>query len=479
MTPSEPRSPTPSRPYPGPHGDRSESPTGPARRGVPGLRLGALAALTALALTAQPAAADPPEPPPPGPPASGAADPAEPRVSELLNELRGLYARARRAAADHRGTAARLTRQRARAARADAALHRARSALGTGRDTAGRLARAQYRSGGSVLPPSLELLFAEDPRQALDRRHVLELVARGQAVAVRRLRDAEQRTRVLNAVVHTELARERRLAKRKRTQRTVARRNLGRVEARLAGLGDGQLTALRALETARARQGRSEPLTTALLNATRPPSAPPPSPSLTDSPPGATAPCPPNLRGTPATPPFPHDRAAYAGEGARAGYGWWWPVPGRWTAGGPWPPSGWPSPPGAPASRESPSPSGAPSRSGARGPVGGAHLALPPPVLVAWVPWAPRVTPPPDARGPGGPRATPGNAVAESPGRAEAGNASGASPGPGAPPSAGTRCAAGTGAAPRASGRPSPGPTPPGASQRAAPAPPGTGTPAE
>lgn len=165
----------PGKPAPKGHHPRVRPPRG--RRSLPGPVLSALAALLVLPFpaTAAPVAG------PDGPAVSA-------EVARLLTEAERVteeYERGRRAAAVQRARAHRLQEELADRRRELADLH--------GR--AGEVARAQYRTGGT-LPPTARLLLADDPEAALRA----ERAARQAGQAVDRLvRGTDRAARLLEA----------------------------------------------------------------------------------------------------------------------------------------------------------------------------------------------------------------------------------------------------------------------------------------
>lgn len=183
-------------------------------------------------------------------PLPAAADPVGKPVSELLRELRVMYEQTEAASDAYSRTAAKLTRQRQRANKAERALASVRSALAEGRREAGGLARQQYRRGDVGLPPVVQLLLTREPRDAMDGLHLLTRAAGRQAMTVHRLVTGEKRQRQLTAAARKALAGQQKLADRKERQRDTVRSRLRQVERTLASLPADRLSRLRGLETA-------------------------------------------------------------------------------------------------------------------------------------------------------------------------------------------------------------------------------------
>ncbi|MFE0873583.1 NlpC/P60 family protein [Streptomyces smyrnaeus] len=213
-----------------------------------------LAAVTVLGPTASvgtgaaPAAsARAPGAPGPGP-APGPPDAGRKSVSELLGELSQLYQRTEEASEAYNGTAEKLKTQRAVARKAQARLSRARSVLATERRRAGELARQQYRGEGTGFPPAVQMLLTRDPHRLLERGHLLQRAADDQAATVRRLSDGKRRYVAAAQRARAAVARQERLAERKKKQRNEVRKRLKKVEGLLSSLDGDQLARLHELE---------------------------------------------------------------------------------------------------------------------------------------------------------------------------------------------------------------------------------------
>lgn len=174
-------------------------------------------------------------------------DGGERSTAQLLTDLQRLYREAERATETYNATEEELKKRRAEADRLDAALARARLGLHDSRGAAGRLARQQYQSAGT-LSPYVRLLLARDPQQALDEGHVIGRVARERAETVARLTAGERRSRDLARAARKALDDQLTLAARQKKQRDDVQRRLHEVEELLASLTADQLTELAELE---------------------------------------------------------------------------------------------------------------------------------------------------------------------------------------------------------------------------------------
>ncbi|MGV9895209.1 C40 family peptidase, partial [Streptomyces tendae] len=148
----------------------------------------------------------------------------------------------------YNGTEERLREQRAEVRRLDAELARTRTSLHDSRGAAGRLARQQYQSSGS-LSPYLRLLLARDPQHAVDQGHVIGRLARERVETVGRLTGDEKRADELSRRSREALGRQASLAERQERERDGVRERLRAVEAMLASLTPEQLAALAELES--------------------------------------------------------------------------------------------------------------------------------------------------------------------------------------------------------------------------------------
>ncbi|MER5480422.1 hypothetical protein ABT026_26135 [Streptomyces sp. NPDC002734] len=219
----------------------------PSRGRVPRLLCAAAVAAGALTPVAPAAAEDDPAPP--------SAARQRP-VAVLLADLRTLHRQAGQAAEEYQDAGVLLRGQRARVARLDAELARARLSLDDSRAAAGAFARAQYRNTAGALSPYLRVLFARDPQTAVEEGRLVARASDAHARAVGRLTGGEHRVRDLARRARAALDRQLVLAaQRKRADQRV-RDKLGRIEKLLAALTPAQLKALAAYER-RAGAGRS------------------------------------------------------------------------------------------------------------------------------------------------------------------------------------------------------------------------------
>ncbi|WP_367124152.1 C40 family peptidase [Streptomyces phytohabitans] len=176
-------------------------------------------------------------------------DAAAPGVGELLVRMRALYRASEAASEAYDGARERLEAQRTRVRALDARLARTRGAVDAGRAEAGRLARQQYREQAAGLPPSVQVLLAEDPVRALQGGHALRRAVSRQAVAVKRLTSGERRRDALARRARGALEKQRGLAAESRRQRDTAQRRLRAVERTLSALPPERLERLRRLES--------------------------------------------------------------------------------------------------------------------------------------------------------------------------------------------------------------------------------------
>ncbi|WP_432115108.1 NlpC/P60 family protein [Streptomyces sp. S1] len=269
---------------------------------------GALAALTALTgpVTAGADPADPPVEPParapiaradperepvgpvdpkvPVPTASTGPEDAEPdddaaalappggtSVTGLLTRLRTLYRQAEEATERYNAAEEQLRLRTADAKDLAVRLTTARSALDRERAQAGRIAREQYQ-GRSELSSYLDVLFASDPRAAMDRERLAAREGRDRAGAVARLETAARRADALASASHQALDRQRRLTAEQRTRSDEVRTKLKEVEKLLAALSPTQLTRLTELERTQTAGAQRELLDSGVLDGPRTPS---------------------------------------------------------------------------------------------------------------------------------------------------------------------------------------------------------------
>ncbi len=228
----------------------------------------ALAASAGLALPAPDAVGAPPPPPAPhhgpdratepprapGPLAGRQHAPARPAapgglpVSALLAQLKAHYRATDEASARYRAIERQLTRQRRTTQRLVARLAEARFGLAAARESAGRLARQQYRYSLGF-SPTVRLLLSDNPGRVLDEEHELRRAAGRTAAVAARLADAETTTDYYATRARRALDRRQTLADRHRRQRDTVRARLAAVERLLASLTADQLAALQRLET--------------------------------------------------------------------------------------------------------------------------------------------------------------------------------------------------------------------------------------
>ncbi|MFJ6128485.1 NlpC/P60 family protein [Streptomyces griseoviridis] len=207
----------------------------------------------------------------PGPEGESAAAPGNRSVAALLTELQELYRKAEQATETYNATAERLKRGRAEVARLDGELARARLTLRDSKGAAGRLARQQYQ-GSSGLSPYLRLLLAHDPQQALDQGHVIGQVARERAETLGRVSGDAKKAAELARKARKALDDQVALADRQEKDREGVRRGLRDVEALLAALTPGQLTALAEFERRGVDREQRKLVTSGALSTVRRPS---------------------------------------------------------------------------------------------------------------------------------------------------------------------------------------------------------------
>ncbi|WP_030223694.1 C40 family peptidase [Streptomyces sp. NRRL WC-3626] len=205
-------------------------------------------------------------------PGSAAAvpEPGARSVAGLLTELQTLYREAEKATESYNATEERLKRQRAETERLDRALARTRDSLHDSRGAAGRLARQQYQSV-TGLSPYVRLLLAHDPQRALDQGHVIGQLARERAATVGRLTGDTKKAVELARRARKALDARTALAERREKERDHVRTRLHAVEALLASLTPGQLTALADLEQANTAEAQRELVASGALSSTHAP----------------------------------------------------------------------------------------------------------------------------------------------------------------------------------------------------------------
>ncbi|WP_030553482.1 C40 family peptidase [Streptomyces exfoliatus] len=192
-------------------------------------------------------------------------------VTALLTRLRTLYRQAEEATERFNAAEEALKLQTADTKKLTARLTAARTALEKGRAAAGRIARHQYQ-GRSELSSYLRLLFAPDPRSALDQGHLMARAARDRAAALPRLEGAERQAAALASASRKALDRQQTLAAAQRTRRDEVRARLAEVEKLLAGLSPEQLARLTELERAETAGAQRELLDSGVLDGRRTPS---------------------------------------------------------------------------------------------------------------------------------------------------------------------------------------------------------------
>ncbi|MER0241847.1 hypothetical protein AAHZ94_07375 [Streptomyces sp. HSW2009] len=232
----------------------------------------ALAASAALAQPAPTASGAPPPPPaphhgsapaagpqqgdrPPGahrPPAPASAPQlpdllGSPGISSLLAELQTHYRAANTASARYHTIEKQLGRQRRTTRKLTARLTTARAELATARNSAGQLARQQYR-GSLGFSPYVRMLLSKHPRRVLDEEHEVRRTAGRTAALTARLTQAEITTDYYASRARRALDRQQSLADRRKRERDRVRTQLDAVEALLASLTPAQLAALQQLE---------------------------------------------------------------------------------------------------------------------------------------------------------------------------------------------------------------------------------------
>lgn len=220
----------------------------------------ALAAATAVA--AVPAA-----------PAAGAPAPAPPpptTVSGMLTQLQTLYRQTEEAGETYNATEEELRRQRAETARLGRRLARARNAVVAARGDAGRLAREQYR-GRSELSAYLWLLFARNPKQALDQDHLMERAAADQLATMAGLETGAKRAAGLAAASRKALDKELTLAAKQKAARDNVTARLKDIEKMLASLSADEIAEVAALERSNAAKAQEKLLASGVLGGKRTP----------------------------------------------------------------------------------------------------------------------------------------------------------------------------------------------------------------
>ncbi|MFD7966060.1 NlpC/P60 family protein [Streptomyces zaomyceticus] len=186
-------------------------------------------------------------------------------VSALLTRLRTLYQQAEEATERFNAAEEALKLQTTDTKKVTARLTAARTALAQGRAAAGRIARDQYQ-GRSEFSSYLRLLFAPDPRSALDQGHLMARASRERASAVSRLEGAERRAGTLASASRKALDRQQTLAATQRTRRDEVRARLAEVEKLLASLSPDQVARLTELEREQTAGAQRELLDSGVLD---------------------------------------------------------------------------------------------------------------------------------------------------------------------------------------------------------------------
>ncbi|GHG29959.1 C40 family peptidase [Streptomyces zaomyceticus] len=186
-------------------------------------------------------------------------------VSALLTRLRTLYQQAEEATERFNAAEEALKLQTTDTKKVTARLTAARTALAQGRAAAGRIARDQYQ-GRSEFSSYLRLLFAPDPRSALDQGHLMARASRERASAVSRLEGAERRAGALASASRKALDRQQTLAATQRTRRDEVRARLAEVEKLLASLSPDQVARLTELEREQTAGAQRELLDSGVLD---------------------------------------------------------------------------------------------------------------------------------------------------------------------------------------------------------------------
>ncbi|MFD5104061.1 C40 family peptidase [Streptomyces cinereoruber] len=212
-----------------------------------------------------------PDAPEPEDDAAALAPPGGTSVTGLLTRLRTLYQQAEEATERYNAAEEKLRLQTADAQKLTSRLAAARAGLDRVRAEAGRIAREQYQ-GRSELSSYLDVLFAPDPRAAMDRERLASRAGRDRAGAVARLQGAARRADALASASRKALDRQRRLSAEQRVRRDEVRTKLKEVEKTLAGLSPTQLTRLTELERTQTAGAQRELLNSGVLDGPRTPS---------------------------------------------------------------------------------------------------------------------------------------------------------------------------------------------------------------
>ncbi|MFI1185099.1 NlpC/P60 family protein [Streptomyces californicus] len=198
-----------------------------------------------------------------------AAPEAPTSVAALLRELQTRYRTAEEASEAYNATAEKLKQRTARLKKIDADLAKARAALESSREDAGRLARQQYR-GHTEFSAYLRLLLTRDPRRALDQSHVVGRLAANRVATVDRLTGAARRADRLATAARKALDQQKRLAARQKKERDAVNHRLREVEGLLATLSEEQIAQLAGLEQKGVDRAQRELVASGALSAARP-----------------------------------------------------------------------------------------------------------------------------------------------------------------------------------------------------------------
>ena len=191
--------------------------------------------------------------------------------ADIVTRMRTLYQQAEEATERFNAADEALKLQTTDTRKVTARLTAARTALAQGRDAAGRIARDQYQ-GRSEFSSYLRLLFAPDPRSALDQGHLMARASRERASAVSRLEGAERRAGALASASRKALDRQQTLAAAQRTRRDEVRARLAEVEKLLASLSPDQVARLTELEREQTAGAQRELLDSGVLDGRHTPS---------------------------------------------------------------------------------------------------------------------------------------------------------------------------------------------------------------
>ncbi|WP_405712463.1 NlpC/P60 family protein [Streptomyces xanthophaeus] len=186
-----------------------------------------------------------------GPVPGAHAEPTGPgeSVGALLTRLQGLYQKAEEATEAYNATEAALGTRLGEERRLLTELGKVRTALGSEKAAAGRLAREQYQ-GSRGLSPYARMLLAGDPRVALDQRRLLAREGARRAGVLERLARGEREAGALAGQARKALDAEQTLAAERKRHKDEVASQLREVERTLASLTPAQLTQLDARETA-------------------------------------------------------------------------------------------------------------------------------------------------------------------------------------------------------------------------------------